>query len=328
MWWVAVLLGLGGQARAELLLTGAGATFPYPLYARWFREFGKLRPEYHFNYQAIGSGGGVRQMLAGTVDFGATDVPLTDEEARTGLHHIPMVLGAIALVYSGVPDGLRLDAPTLADILLGKIRRWDDARLVALNPDMKLPAEPLVVVHRSDGSGSTLVLTDWLSSASPTFAREVGVGKSIRWPTGIGAKGNDAVTAVVSMTPHTIGYVELSYARQSRLPVAALRNVSGAWVRPTLAGIAAAASSVSVPADFRASLTAAPSPEAYPLSSFTYLIVPRTLTADKGRALLDFLWWALHDGQELAPALDYAPLPSLLMPRVEALLRQVSAAGG
>jgi len=315
-------------AHAELLLTGAGASFPYPLYARWFREFGKLRPEYHFNYQAIGSGGGVRQMTAGTVDFGASDLPLTDEERHTGLVDLPVVLGAIAIVYSGAPDGLKLDAVTLADVLLGRIRRWDDPRLVALNPELRLPAAPLVVVHRSDGSGSTLVLTDWLASASPHFAAEVGVGKSVRWPVGVGAKGNDAVTGVVSMIPHSLGYVELAYARQSRLPVAALRNVAGAWVRPTLAGIAAAASSVTMPDDFRATLTSAPSPEAYPLSAFTYLIIARhPQRSDKGRAILDFLWWALHDGQELAPGLDYAPLPSPLVPRVAAQLRSLSSGG-
>jgi len=320
-----------GAARADaLLVTGAGATFPYPLYAKWFSEYNNLRPEYRFNYQPIGSGGGIKQLIARTVDFGATDAPMSDEELRRApsIVHLPLVAGAVAVVYNDVPDGLRLDAETLAAIFMGAITRWDDPRLVALNPGLALPAQPIVVVHRSDGSGTTRVLSDYLSKVSPSWRAAIGTGKSVRWPVGVGMKGNEGVTSAVKSIPCAIGYVELAYARQSRLPVAALRNRSGAFVRPSLEAVGQAATAVELPADLRVSLTDAPAWGAYPISAFTYLLVEREQTrADRGEALVSFLWWALHDGQKLAAPLDYVPLPAAVVTQVEAAVRRITVGG-
>jgi phosphate transport system substrate-binding protein len=320
------------SAHAEaLLVTGAGATFPYPLYAKWFSEYNNLRPEYRFNYQPIGSGGGIKQIIARTVDFAATDSPMTDDELRRApqpLLHLPLVAGAVAVVYHRVPDGLRLDADTLAAIFLGTITRWDDPRLVALNPGLPLPPEPIVVVHRSDGSGTTRVFSDYLSKVSPAWQRTVGSGKSIRWPVGVGMKGNEGVTSAVQSIPYSIGYVELAYARQSRLAVATLRNRAGTFVRPMLEAVAQAATAVELPADLRVSLTDAAAPGAYPLAAFTYLLVEREQrSAEVGEALVSFVWWALHDGQKLAAPLDYVPLPPPVVARVEALVRSITVGG-
>jgi phosphate transport system substrate-binding protein len=325
------LTATAGGARADaLLLTGAGATFPYPLYAKWFSEYNKLRPEYRFNYQAIGSGGGIKQITARTVDFGATDAPMNDEELRRApqVLHLPLVAGAVAVVYNEVPDGLRLDAEALAAIFTGAIARWDDPRLVALNPGLALPSQPIVVVHRSDGSGTTRVFSDYLAKVSPSWRRDVGSGKSVRWPVGVGMKGNEGVTSAVKSIPYAIGYVELAYARQSRLPVAALRNRAGAFVRPTLEAVSQAASSVELPPDLRVSLTDAAAPGAYPIAAFTYLLVERDQARpDKGEALVSFLWWALHDGQKLAAPLDYVPLPPAVSAQVEAAVRRITVGG-
>jgi phosphate transport system substrate-binding protein len=318
---VIFVLALAAPAHADTLVTGAGATFPYPLYVRWFREFSQIRPELRFNYQPLGSSGGVRQLAAGTLDFGASDVPLSNDELRElpEAVQLPVVIGAIAIVYSGVPDGLKLDGVTLAEIFAGRITRWDDPRIVALNPGLALPSMPIVVVHRADGSGSTLLFASWLGRASSRWHDEIGAGKSLRWPVGVGGRGNDAVAALVKTLPGAIGYVELAFARQTRLPVAAITASDGSFVRPTPEAVAAQGRGLAPPG-----VEAQPVSGGYPLSAYSYVILGRhTLSGDKGRALLAFLWWAIHDGQKLAAGLDYAPLPAATVAFGENLLRGI-----
>jgi phosphate transport system substrate-binding protein len=300
-------------------LTGAGATFPFPIYSKWFSDYAS-KTNVKINYQSIGSGGGIRQLSERTVDFGATDAPMSDAElakAKGGpVLHIPTVLGAVVVTYNvpGLAKPLRLDGPTLADVFLGRITKWNDARIAALNPGVKLPATDILVVHRSDGSGTSYVFTDYLAAVSPAWAAKPGKGKEVQWPVGLGGKGNEGVAGTVKQTPGSIGYVELAYAKQNKLAYADIRNAKGQFVTPSIAAVTAAAAgaAASLPAntDYRVSIVNAPGAGAYPISSFTWLLVYRNQTdAVKGRKLLDFVRWALTSGEKSAAALDYAPLP-------------------
>jgi phosphate transport system substrate-binding protein len=325
-------LAIAGTASAadKLLLNGAGATFPFPLYSKWFSEYNKLHPEYQFNYQSIGSGGGIQQVTNKTVDFGASDAPMKDAQlaAAPGTVHIPTVLGAVVVTYNGTVDNLRLSPAALAAIYLGKITKWNDAALAALNPGVKLPDTTINVVHRSDGSGTTNIFTDYLSKVSAEWKSEVGASTSVKWPVGLGGKGNEGVTGLVKQTPGAIGYVELAYAKQNKLPMALLRNKDGVWVKPTMEGTSVAAAGVAMPDDFRVSITDAAGKDAYPMASFTYLLVPQDQQDPvRARALVEFIWWAVHDGQQFATPLDYAPLPQAVVKKVEAKLKTLTAKG-
>jgi phosphate transport system substrate-binding protein len=329
--WIFALLLVPTLARADgLLINGAGATFPFPLYSKWFNEYNKKYPDLKFNYQSIGSGGGIKQISERTVDFGATDAPMSEAELQKapGILHIPTVLGAVAVVYNGAPEGVKLSGDVLADLFLGKISKWNDPRIAALNPGAKLPDLPVTVAHRSDGSGTTAVFTDYLAKASPAWQSQVGAGKSVKWPVGLGGKGNEGVTGVVKSTPGVLGYVELAYARQNKLPMAALKNADGAFVAPSTESTSEAAAGVAIPEDFRISITNSKGKGAYPISSFTYLLVYRDQKdPQKGKALAQFLWWAIHDGQKLAAPLDYAPLPKAVVAKVETALHAITVDG-
>jgi phosphate transport system substrate-binding protein len=310
---------------APLTVTGAGATFPYPLYSKWFYEYSNAHPGVRFNYQSIGSGGGIRQITARTVDFGATDAAMTDAEmakAPGKILHIPTAIGAVAVVYNleGVQAGLRLTPDVLADIYLGRITKWDDPRIASLNPDIKLPRRDVVVAHRSDGAGTTDIFTNYLGVVSEDWTKKVGRGKSVRWPVGLGGKGNEGVAGLVRQTPGAVGYVELAYAEQTRMTAAALKNREGEFVLPTLESTSAAAAGAvkTMPEDFRVSLVDAPGKAAYPIAGFTWILVYRDQRDPaKGKALVSFLKWAIHEGQKMAPALLYAPLPKPVVERVE-----------
>ena len=324
-------LVLGGSARADaLLVTGAGATFPFPLYSKWFSDYNKLRPELRFNYQSIGSGGGIKQISERTVDFGASDAPMTDEELAKaqGIQHIPTVLGAVVVTYHAPIEGLKLTPETLAGIFLGNITKWNDPKLALDNPGVKLPDTAVAVVHRSDGSGTTSIFTDYLAKVSPEWKSKVGAGKSVKWPVGLGAKGNEGVTGVVKSTPGAVGYVELAYAHQNQLAMASLRNRDGVFMAPSLESTSAAAAGVEMPADYRVSITDAKGKDAYPIASFTYVLVYKD-QADpkKGEAMLRFLWWAIHEGQATAGSLDYAPLPKAVVAKVEKTLGSLTVQG-
>ena len=313
-------------------LTGAGATFPYPIYSKWFSAYA-AKTGVKINYQPIGSGGGIRQLSEQTVDFGATDAPMSDAElakAKGGaIMHIPTVLGAVVVTYN-VPElkrPLRLDGTTLADVFLGKITSWNDARIAALNPGTKLPASDILVVHRSDGSGTSYVFTDYLSSVSTDWAAKPGKGKEVQWPVGLGGKGNEGVAGQVKQLPGSIGYVELAYAKQNKLAYADIRNVQGQFVTPTIAAVTAAAAGAAAKlppnTDYRVSIVNAAGKNAYPISSFTWLLVYRTQTdAAKGKKLIDFVRWALTDGEKSAATLDYAPIPAKM---AKQLIRQLGA---
>ena len=309
------------------VLTGAGATFPAPLYSKWFDAYAK-ETGVRINYQSIGSGGGIRQFIEGTVDFGATDGPMTDEQiaaVKGNVLHAPTVLGAVSVTYNLPTLGkteLSFDGGLLADIFLGRITRWNDARIAALNPGVALPAEDIIVVHRSDGSGTTFIFTDYLSKVSSTWSRQVGRATSVNWPIGLGGKGNEGVTQQIKQSPGSIGYVELIYAISNGLPSAKLRNAAGALVQPTLKSVAAAAAGAKLPrtTDFRVSITNAPGPDSYPISSFTWLLV-RKEDPDSARAgtIDKFVAWMLEPAaQRMAADLHYAPLP---VPVIE-LVRQ------
>jgi phosphate transport system substrate-binding protein len=328
---LALGLGIAGAAQADaLLINGAGATFPFPLYSKWFSEYNKLHADQRFNYQSIGSGGGIKQITEKTVDFGASDAPMTDDELRKapGIVHLPTVLGAIAVVYSGAPEGLKLTGDVVAELFLGKITKWNDPKIAASNPGVKLPDSPVAVVHRSDGSGTSAVFTDYLSKVSPAWKTQVGAGKAVKWPAGLGGKGNEGVTGLVKTTPGAIGYVELAYAKQNKLPMASIKNADGTFVAPSIEATSEAAAGVAVPADFRVSITNAKGKGAYPISSFTYLLVYKDQAdPQKGKAIANFLWWAIHDGQKLAGPLDYAPLPKPVAAKVEAAVKSITVQG-
>ncbi len=326
-------LALSGAALAadSLLINGAGATFPFPLYSKWFNEYNKLHPNLKFNYQSIGSGGGIKQITEGTVDFGASDAPMTDEELSKApdIVHVPTVLGSVVIIHN-VPGLAKLNfsADTLSAIYLGKITKWNDPALAAENPGTKLPAQDILVAHRSDGSGTTAIFTDYLAKVSPEWQKTVGAGKSVKWPVGIGGKGNEGVTGVVKQTPGAIGYVELAYANQNKLEPAALKNKSGTYVLPSIASTSDAAVDVAIPDDFRVSVTNSSRKGAYPIAGFTYLLVRRDQKdPEKGNALIQFLWWASHDGQRFAAPLDYAPLPDPVVKKVEKTVKTLTVQG-
>jgi len=318
-------------------LTGAGATFPYPLYSKWFSVYaGKTGVK--INYQSIGSGGGIRQLSEGTVDFGASDSPMSDEEmskAKGGpILHIPTVLGAVVITYNvpGLTVPLNLTGRAIADIFSGRITKWSDTRVTSLNPGVKLPATDILVVHRSDGSGTSYIFTDYLTNAVPAWANSVGRGKEVKWPVGLGAKGNEGVAGQVQQTPGAIGYVELAYAKQNNLPSTAVENKAGKRVLPSVASATAAAAGAAqaLPAntDYRISIVNAPGADSYPISSFTWILVYQHQTdATKGKKLIDFLNWALTEGEAEASSLDYAPLPSSMASSVKARLTTIDLSG-
>jgi phosphate transport system substrate-binding protein len=330
---LALTLAVGGVALAEgsLLINGAGATFPFPLYSKWFSEYNKLFPSLKFNYQSIGSGGGIKQITEKTVDFGASDAPLSDEELAKapGLLNLPTVLGSVVVAYNlpGVP-ALNLSGPTLASIYLGTITQWSDPAIAKDNPGIKLPPTAIAVAARSDGSGTNYVFTDYLAKVSGAFKAKVGVGKSVKWPVGLGGKGNEGVTGLVKATPGAIGYLELAYAVQNQMTVAAIQNADGAFVKPTIEATSAAAVGVVVPDDFRVSITNAPGKTAYPIASFTYLLVYKDQTnKEKGPAVIDFLKWAVTDGEKFAAPLYYAPLPTAVQTKVLAKIAALTVQG-
>jgi len=320
----------------QLMVNGAGATFPYPLYSKWFAEYQKLHPGIAINYQAIGSGGGIRQLLDETVDFGASDVPMTDEQlkqAPRSVVHIPATSGAIVMTYNLPPlkSPIKLTGAIIADIYQKKITKWTDPRLLELNPELKtLFAQgsdangsnaDILVVHRADGSGTSAVFTEYLSKVSESWKKEVGHGTALRWPTGIGGKGNDGVTSFVKQIPGSIGFVELVFAKTLKLPYALLENSRHEWVDASMESVTAAAEGAlkDMPEDFRTSIIQRNAPNAYPISSFTYLLIPAKAPADdhgQYRAILDFMKWGLTEGQKLSPALFYAPLPKALVDRI------------
>ncbi|HEY5996277.1 MAG TPA: phosphate ABC transporter substrate-binding protein PstS [Candidatus Deferrimicrobiaceae bacterium] len=320
---------------ADLTVNGAGATFPYPLYSKWFYEYSNAHPGVKFNYQSIGSGGGIKQITAGTVDFGATDAPMTDDEMKKlpgAILHLPTAIGAVSVVYNveGVQDALRLSPDLLADIFLGKVAKWNDARIAAINKGAKLPNIDIVVAHRSDGSGTSDIFTGYLAAVSPEWKRKVGRGKSVNWPIGLGGKGNEGVAGVVKQTPGAIGYVELAFARQNRMKDAALRNRDGQFVSPSLNATSAAAAGAAkgMPADFRLSLVDAPGKDSYPICGLTWLLVYKDQKDPaKGKALVSFLKWAVKDGQKMNAPLLYAPLPKAVAEKVDKSLREIKAAG-
>ncbi|MEJ2678125.1 MAG: phosphate ABC transporter substrate-binding protein PstS [Gemmatimonadota bacterium] len=325
-----------GSAQAQANLTGAGATFPYPIYSKWFYEYAQ-KTGVKINYQAIGSGGGIRQLTERTVDFGASDAPMSDEEMSkvpVKVLHFPTVIGAVAVTYNlpGMDTSLKFTPDVLADIFLGKITKWNDGRISTLNPGVKLPATDILVVHRSDGSGTTFIFTDYLSSVSPAWKSAVGKGKEVQWPVGLGGKGNQGVAGQIRQTPGAIGYVELAYANQNKLPVAELRNQAGNYVKPSLEGATAAAAGVAahLPAntDFRVSIVNAPGAQAYPISSFTWLLLYQHMdNAKKAQELIDFIKWALNTGEQQVSALDYAPLPSNMVQLEMKQLQEVTYPG-
>jgi len=312
-----------------------GATFPNPLYQKWVSEYGKLHQNIKIDYQSQGSGAGIKQIKEQTVDFGASDTPMKDEDLKSApgeLLHIPTVLGAVVITYNlaGVTQKLHFSPDVIADIFLGKIKKWNDPRIAADNAGAKLPASDITVVHRSEGSGTTGVFTDYLSKVSPEWKEKVGAGPSPSWPVGIGGKGNEGVTGQVKNTPNTIGYVELAYALQNSLPAALVKNANGAFVDATIDSVtaAAAASAGNTPDDLRVSITNAPGAAVYPISSYTYILVYKNQKdATKGKALIDFLWWGIHDGQSFAKPLEYATLPADIVKRAEAKLNSVTAGG-
>jgi phosphate transport system substrate-binding protein len=314
-------------------LTGAGATFPYPIYSKWFSEYA-AKTGVKINYQSIGSGGGIRQLSEGTVDFGASDAPMSDDEMaklKAPVVHVPTVLGAVVLTYNvpEVTQPLRLTGDVIADIFLGKIVKWNDARIASANTGIKLPAQDILVVHRSDGSGTTFIFSDYLAAVSEPWKQAPGRGKELQWPVGIGGKGNEGVAGQVKQTPYAIGYVELAYARQNKLPYAWLKNAAGKFIEPSIGAVTAAAATANLPAstDFRVSIVNAPGPDAYPISSFTFLLVPKSYTnSAKGKALLEFVKWAIHDGEKEVAALDYAPLPSKVVAMLDQRLSTINVA--
>jgi phosphate transport system substrate-binding protein len=322
-------------APGALTLTGAGATFPFPLYSRWFAEYEKVAPAVRINYQSIGSGGGIQQLKAGTVDFGASDAPLSDEEMKampTPVVHIPTVAGAVVLPYNlpGLVRPLRLSADVISGIYLGEIRKWNDRRIAAVNPGVTLPNIAIAVAHRSDGSGTTYIFTHYLAAVSRAWAGRVGAGKSVNWPVGIGGKGNEGVTGVVKQTPGAIGYVELAYAVQNKLAYAEVLNDAGKFIAPTVASTTAAAAAAvgAMKKDLRVSIVNASAPAAYPIAGFTYLLVYRDQKdRAKGEAIARFLRWAVHDGQKYAEPLRYAPLPSEVVALDEAAISGLRHAG-
>jgi phosphate transport system substrate-binding protein len=336
---LAALLGAAAPppAAAQVQLTGAGATFPYIIYSNWIGTYNQQTPGVQLNYQSIGSGGGIRQFSDKTVDFGGSDAPMNDSAIAAiqgNVLHIPTVLGAVVPTYNlpDVAQSVRLTPDVLADIFLGKVTKWNDARLSAINAGVALPDRDIIVVHRSDGSGTTYVWVDYLTKVSPEWARRVGRGTSVNWPVGLGGRGNEGVTATVRQTPGAIGYVELGYALINKMPVGVVRNRTGNWITPSLESVTAAAAGAMADmgpnTDFRVSITDPPGAQAYPIASFTWLLVRKEYPdAAKARELVRFIWWSLTDGQAKAPALGYAPLPKQMLAWIQPRLKSITAGG-
>src|SRR5271166_4067170 len=325
---VCVLLAL--PVVGQTTLNGAGATFPNPMYSKWFSEYGKTHSGVQINYQPIGSGGGIRQVTAGTVDFGASDMPMTDkqlQEAKFKILNIPTVLGAVVPAYNipGVSGEVKFTPDALAGIFMGKIAKWNDKAITSANPGVNFPDKEVIVVHRSDGSGTSFIWTDFLSKVSPEWKSQVGSDTSVKWPIGMGGKGNEGVAGLIRQLPGSIGYVELIYAVQNNIPYGTVRNSSGTFVKASLESVtAAAASAPKMPADFRVSITNAPGKDAYPISSFTWLLIPeQSKDAAKGKILSDFLNWMVTDGQKMTAALSYAPLPDGVVQKEKEAIKTV-----
>ena len=331
----ATALFAGGASAQSVDLTGAGATFPYPIYSKWFSDYAE-RTGVKINYQSIGSGGGIRQLSEQTVDFGASDGPMSDQElanAKGGpVLHFPTVMGAVVITYNvpGLNRPLNLSGDVIADIFSGKITKWSDARIVARNRGVALPNSDILVVHRSDGSGTTYIFSDYLNSVSPSWASSLGKGKEIKWPVGLGGKGNEGVAGQVKQMAGSVGYVELAYAKQNKLAYANVRNAAGAFVTPSIASVTAAAASMKLPknTDYRVSIVNAPGKDSYPISSFTWILayVNQTDRA-KGAKLVNFLRWAYKDGEKAASALDYAPLPAPMVAALQNRLKNINVNG-
>ena len=331
------LLGAAMPAAAQVQLNGAGATFPNIIYQDWMLTYNQSHPDVKLNYQSIGSGGGIRQFSDGTVDFGGTDAPMSDSAIAAiqgNVLHIPTVMGAVVVAYNlqGLAQPVKFTADVVADIFLGKITKWNDARLTSINAGVTLPATDIVVVHRADGSGTSFVFTDYLSKVSPEWQQKVGKGTSVNWPVGLGGRGNEGVSATVSQTPGAIGYVELAYAQKNNIPFGTMRNSSGAWITPSLEAVTAAAAGamkdMGANTDFRVSITNSAGAQAYPISSFTWLLLHKSYAdADKARALVQFVAWVEGEGQAKASSLGYAPLPKELHPWIEARLKSITVGG-
>ena len=324
---------MAGTASAEklLLINGAGATFPYPLYSKWFYEYAKVDPTVNFNYQSIGSGGGIRQITAQTVDFGASDGALTDEQLKAApgeLLHIPMTAGAVVVTYNLPQMGkvLRFSPDVVADIFLGKIRKWNDQRIAKDNPGVNLPGDNIIVAHRSDGSGTTNIFTDYLSSVSAEWQSRVGKGTSVNWPAGLGGKGNEGVAGLVKQSEGAIGYVELAYAVKNNLPAADIKNKSGNFITPSIESTTAAINGKinSMPADFRVSLVNPDGADAYPIAAVTWILVYKNQPDKvKGEKIVKFLRWAITDGQKYSTDLLYAPLPEEMVKKIEERINEI-----
>jgi phosphate transport system substrate-binding protein len=322
-----------GTAHSQLLINGAGSTFGYPIYSKWFDDYVRIDPAVRFNYQSIGSGGGIMMLRNHTVDLGASDAPLSDAQAQAmpaTVLYFPSVMGAVVMMYN-LPElknqTIKLDGPAIANIYLAKITKWSDPSISKLNPEVRFPDEAIQVVHRSDGSGTTFIMSDYLSKVSPEWSKRVGRGTSLKWPTGLGGKGSEGVTGLVQQTPGALGCVELTYALTNHIPVATISNHDGKWIEPTLEGVTAAAAgaSANMPADFRVSITDATGEKSYPISSFTWLLVYQQQTDHaKGEAIVNFLKWALTDGQKDAAPLNYAPLPQAVVNRELEALKHIS----
>jgi phosphate transport system substrate-binding protein len=308
-----------------------GATFPYPMYSKWFSEYHNAHPDVEINYQSIGSGGGIRQVMEGTVDFGASDGPMSDKQladSKVGkILHVPTVLGAVVPAYNiaGVSGEIKFTPQALAGIYLGKITSWNDSALTSVNPGVNLPNTPIVVIHRSDGSGTTFIFTDYLSKVSPDWKGQVGSGTSVKWPVGLGGKGNEGVAGMVRQMQGAIGYIELIYAVQNKITFGTVKNAAGNFSKASLESVTAAAASVkSMPADFRVSITNSPGADAYPVSSFTWLLIPvQSKDPAKGKILADFLNWMVDSGQKMTADLTYAPLPASVAAKVKEEIKQV-----
>src|SRR5213082_1335154 len=316
-----IALGLSASASAQMTINGAGATYPYPIYSKWFDEYAKVDPSVRFNYQSIGSGGGQKQILAQTVDFGASDGPMSDDNLAKALGkilHIPTVAGADVVAYNlpGNP-ALKLDADAIAGIFLGQLKKWNDPKIAGQNSGVTLPDQEIVIVHRSDGSGTTYIWTDYLSKVSSDWKTKVGANTSVNWPTGLGGKGNEGVAGQIKQTPGALGYLELIYAVQNKMPYAEVKNSAGNFVKPSIESVTAALATADIPDDFRFSMTNAPGPDAYPIAGATWLLVyQQQKDVTKGKKLVEFLKWAAKDGEKMAKDLQYAPLPESLQQRV------------
>ena len=325
-----VAIALSLPVMGQTTLNGAGASFPNPIYSKWFSEYNKLHPDVQVNYQSLGSGAEIRQVISGTVDFGASDGPMTDEqlkEAKVKILHIPTVLGAVVPAYNvpGISGEVKFTPEALAGIFLGKVQKWNDPAITGANPGVEFPDQSIIVVHRSDGSGTTYIFTDYLSKVSKDWESSVGKGASPKWPVGLGGKGNEGVAGQVRQLQGSIGYIELIYAVENKITYGLVKNAAGNFVKASLDGVTEAAASVkNMPADFRVSITNAPGKTSYPISSFTWLLIPeQSKDPKKGKILSDFLNWMVTDGQKMAGQLSYAPLPANVVEKVKVAIKQV-----